>query len=182
METYTGARALVENPRYDEQRRAALGELDFAAIDRPIVDIVKGFVELVYCFTLQSCFGHFLYDGQRDMHNLDPVPVDASIEVVEYRIAYLALCVENTAPGRELLEEMAKIAATNPEYIQFGSADWFWERQVNSYVLQVEPREHVAKDRCIIDRRQALAVEQVRNRFFEDIAALLTKRQGAEAA
>ena len=130
-----------------------------------------------YCFTLQSCYGHFLYPGQTDIHNIDPLPVDEDIEVVEYRIAYVALCIEDSEPGRELFAEMEAIASADPATIQFGSADWFWERQLNSYALQVEPREHMFKDRCHIDYRQALRVEQVRNRFFEELAALLQRRQ-----
>lgn len=31
------------------------------------------------------------------------------------------------------------ITAIEPDYLQFGSADWFWERWLNSYALQVEP-------------------------------------------
>jgi hypothetical protein len=177
VETFTEARLFVENPLFDDQRRAALSELDLATIDRPIVEIVKGFAKLPYCFTLQSCFGHFLYAGQDDERCIDRLPLNVAIEVVEYRIAYIALCIEDSAPGKTLFDEMQAIAATDPENIQFGSADWFWERQLNSYALQVEPREHMFKDRCHIDYRQALRVEQVRNRFFEELAALLQRRQ-----
>lgn len=177
METFTEARAFVEHPLFDEERSAALQALDFSTIDPPIVEIVKGFASLPYCFTLQSCYGHFLYLGQTDIHNIDPLPVDESIKTVEYRIAYVALCIEDSKPGRGLFAEIEAIASANPESIQFGSADWFWERQVNSFALQVEPREHMFKDRCHIDYRQALRVEQVRNRFFEDVAALIQRRQ-----
>jgi hypothetical protein len=176
METFTEARPFVANRHFDDQRRAALLELDLSTIDPPIVEMVKGFTRLPYCFTLQSCFGHFLYPGQTDILNVDPLPVDANIEVVEYRIAYIALCIEGSAPGKALFDEMQAIAATDPENIQFGSADWFWERQLNSYALQVEPREHMFKDRCQIDYQQALLVERVRDRFFEEITGLLQKR------
>jgi hypothetical protein len=182
METFTEARMFVENPHFDEERRVSLHQLDLSTIDPPIVEIVKAYTRLSYCFTLQSCFGHFLYTGQEHIHNIDPLPVDANIEVVEYRIAYLALCIEDSVLGRDLFNEMEKIAAMNPEYIQFGSADWFWERHLNSYALQVEPRKHMNKDRCFIGYRQALRVEQVRNRFFDEITTLLEKRQGIVSA
>ena len=182
METFTAARSFVDNPLFEDKRRASLHSLDLATIDPPIVEIVKGFSRLSYCFTLQSCFGHFLYHGQSDDHHIGPLPVDEPIEVVEYRIAYLALCVKDSAAGRELRAEMERIASIDSANIQFGSADWFWERQVNSYVLQVEPHEHMFKDRCTIELAQALVVEQVRNRFFDEIAALIKRRQGAAAA
>lgn len=182
METFTEARTFVENPLFDEERKASLHKLDLSTIEPPIVEIVKGFIGLSYCFTLQSCFGHFLYTGQEDIHNIAPLPVDENIEVVEYRIAYIALCIENSVLGRNLFDEMEEIALTNPEYIQFGSADWFWERHLNSYALQVEPRNYMNKDRCYIDYQQALRVEQVRNRFFDEITTLLQKRQGIVSA
>jgi len=45
--------------------------------------------ELPYCFTLQSCFGHFVFCGQNDQQNLEPLPVNDPIVKVEYRIAYI---------------------------------------------------------------------------------------------
>lgn len=179
VETFTSARAFVENPHFDEERRASLQKLNLSSIDPPIVEIVKGFAGLSYCFTLQSCYGHFLYTGQKDTHNTEPLPVDESIESVEYRIAYLALCIEDSLAGRGLFDELEEIVSIDPEYIQFGSADWFWERHLNSYALQVEPQKHMTQDRCHIDYQEALHVEKVRNRFFDEITTLLQKRQGA---
>ncbi len=176
METFTEARPFVKNPHFHKERQVSLHELDLSTIDPPIVEIVKGFTRLTYCFSLQSCFGHFLYAGQQDMHNLNPLPLDKNIDVVEYRIAYLALCIEYSRSGRDLFHALEEVAATNPDFIQFGSADWFWERQTNSYAIQVEPREHMAWDRCYLDFTQALRVEQVRNHFFEQITTLLEKR------
>jgi hypothetical protein len=178
METFTNPRAFVENPRFDEARRVSLHKLDLSAIDLPIVDIVKGFTELSYCFTMQSCFGHFLYAGQKDTHNIEPLPVDENIGDVVYRIAYLALCIEVSMAGRNLFDDSEAIASINPEYIQFGSADWFWERHLNSYALQVEPLKHMTKDCCYIGYQEALRVEQVRNQFFGEITKLLQKRLG----
>lgn len=69
---------------------------------------------------------------------LAALPLSDTVSEVEYRIAYLALCIENSAPGRMLYDSLQAIPAINPQNIQFGSAHWFWERQVNSYVLQVK--------------------------------------------
>jgi hypothetical protein len=179
METFTKARPFVENPGFEEERSASLRELDLSLIDPPIVEIVAGFAGLAYCFTLQSCYGHFLYTGQEDDHNLEPLAIDASIQSVEYRIAYLAICIQESPVGRELFDELQAIASIDPKYIQFGSADWFWERQPNSYVLQVEPDEHKYLDRCRIDYQEALRVEKIRERFFRETTRLLQKRAGA---
>ncbi len=182
METFTEARALVHNPRFDEERKASLHKLDLSIIDPPIIEIVRGFAKLSYCFTLQSCYGHFLYAGQKDAHNVDPLPAGENIAVVEYRIAYIALCIEDSLAGRDLFEALEAIALLNPDYIQFGSSDWFWKRHLNSYALQVEPRKHRTKDRCCLDYREALRVEQVRNQFFDNITTLLQERGGIGSA
>lgn len=83
----------------------------------------------------QSCYGHFIYTGQRDPHNIEPLPVTDKIARVEYRIAYIALCIENNAAGIKLLKALKEITVIDPENIQFCGADWFWERQINSYAL-----------------------------------------------
>jgi hypothetical protein len=70
---------------------------------------------------------------------------------------------------------LREITSVDPQYIQFGSADWFWERQLNSYALQVEPEEHMTLDKCRIDYLEALHVEQVRNRLFDELTRLLRK-------
>ncbi|MGD8520817.1 MAG: hypothetical protein PVF56_06695 [Desulfobacterales bacterium] len=180
METFTAARAFVVNPDYDEERRASLRKLDLSSIDPPIVEIVKGFAWLSYCFTLQSCYGHFLYAGQIDTHNTEPLPLGESIDNIEYRIAYLALCLEDSPAGRDLFDELGEITSVDPDYLQFGSADWFWERHLNSYALQVEPKNRMTRDRCHIDYQEALQVEKVRNRFFDELTILLQKRLRAE--
>lgn len=59
-------------------------------------------------------------------------------------------------------------------YIQFGSADWFWERWVNSYVLQVEPLSQVGKDEAVLESAEALRVQQTRDLFFEELRDLLS--------
>jgi len=62
METFVEPKPFVENPDYNNQRQSYLTTLNLSIIDTPIVDIVQAFSEMPYCFTLQSCYGHFVYD------------------------------------------------------------------------------------------------------------------------
>ena len=177
METFTELRGLVDNPHYHEQRRRCLAKLDINTIDVPIAEIVSGFVNLPYCFSLQSCYGHFVLSSQQSPHNIEPLPMSDSITTVEYRIAYIALCIEDSNLGRALFHGLGQIPLIDPEYIQFGCAEWFWERQVNSYALQVEHRRHMTKDRVCVDYQEALHIEKVRNQFFVQLEKLLQEQQ-----
>jgi hypothetical protein len=147
-------------------------------IDVPIIELINAFNKLPYCFTLQSCYGHFLYKGQRDPHNLESLPPINTIASVDYKIAYIAFCIENSALGRGLLEALNKITVIDPENIQFCCAEWFWKRQVNSYALQVEPDRFKHKDRVVLDYKEALHIEKIRNGFFVQLQELLQKQQG----
>lgn len=173
METLTELKDFVSNPGYWQQRQQSLGALDITTIDPPIVDIVRDLGRVSCCFTLQSCFGHFLHAGQDDPRNAERLPLSAGTSDVEYRIAYMALCIEESEPGRALFDDLGRMAAIDPQYIQFGCADWFWERQVNSYVLQVEPARCKAQDRAIITYLEAVQTERVRDRFFAEIRLLV---------
>ena len=106
METFTDIKELVENPHYQDQREKGLAGLRDGMIDVPIIEIVNGFNKLPCCFTLQSCYGHFLYNDQKDPHNLESLPVTSNIARVEYKIAYIAFCTENSDSGRKLLEAL----------------------------------------------------------------------------
>lgn len=177
METFTDLKEFVANPHFNEQRQQSLSQLNIEQIDSPIVDVVSGFARLPYCFTLQSCYGHFLHSHQKDDYNIDALPIADSIVNVDYRIAYIALCIENSSSGKILFEDFRRIPETDPEYIQFGCAEWFWERQVNSYALQVEPKRYMRKDKVRVGYREALHLERVRNRFFDQLNKLLQKLQ-----
>jgi hypothetical protein len=122
---------------------------------------------------LQSCYGHFLYKGQQDLYNFDPLPVATSIPQIEYRIAYIAFCIDNNDPGKELLADLKEITAIDTENIQFGSADWFWDRQINSYVLQVEPDRFKFQDKAILEHKEALKIESIRNMFFDELNTVI---------
>lgn len=173
METFTELKELVDNPHYKVQRLKSLGDLVDDMIDVPIIDLINGFNKLPFCFTLQSCYGHFVYNGQKDTHNLEPLPVKGAIAKVEYRIAYIAFCIENSLLGRKLFESLKEIMAIDPESVQFCCAEWFWKRQVNSYALQVEPDRFKRKDTAIVDFKEALYIEKMRNELFVRLYELL---------
>jgi hypothetical protein len=175
METFIEAKSLIENPDFNERRRMALGELSFDAIDKPIVEVIKKITSISYCFTLQSCYGHFLYAGQKDPHNIEPVSLNARDQEVEYRIAYLAICVQNNPRGRKLLEDISKIPSIDQKNIQYGSAEWFWERQINSFVVQVEPERFKSQDRCVVNYTEAITLERVRSLFWQEINEIVDK-------
>jgi len=162
LETFTEPKKLVGNPRYQDQRKKSLAGLSDDMIDVPIIDLINTYNKLSYCFTLQSCYGHFIYNGQNDSHNLEPLPITDSIARVKYRIAYICFCIEDSALGSGLLEVLNEITAIDPENIQFCCAEWFWKRQVNSYALQVEPDRFKHKDTAILDYGEALQIENIR--------------------
>jgi len=156
------------------QKQKSLGSLTDDMIDPPIGDIINGFNKLPCCFTLQCCSGHFVCNGQKDPHNLAPLPIKESPAKIEYRIAYIAFCIENSASGRELFETFNKIPAVDPENVQFCCAEWFWEHQVNSFALQVQPERFKHLDKTSLDYREALHIEKVRNAFFVRLEELLS--------
>ena len=173
METFTDLKDFVDNPYFHDQRKKWLSKLDIGSIDTPIVELISGFAKLDYCFTLQSCYGHFLHNSQKNPYNIEPLPLSNCISNVEYKIAYIALCIENSKQGRTLFYDLKEIPSIDPEYIQFGCAEWFWKRQVNSYALQVEPKKHMTKDRLFVDYWEALHIEKVRNKFFTRLKKLV---------
>ena len=166
METFTEPKELVINPHYQDQRKNILAGLSDEMIDAPIIDLINGFNKMSYCFSMQSCYGHFVYNDQKDPYNFEPLPISDTIDRVEYRIAYICLCIENSDLGKRLLEALNEITAIDPENIQFCCAEWFWRRQINSYALQVQPDRFKHKDQAKLDYREALHIEKIRNEFF----------------
>ena len=176
METFTQSRPLVSNPLFQEQRAESMRRLDINTIDTPIIEIIRDFTKLLYCFTLQSCYGHFLYNNRNDPKNIEPLAnLDEGFSV-EYRIAYIALCIQNSELGVGLLQDLRDLTRIDPEYVQFGCAEWFWERQVNSYVLQIEPERYKTKDKVIVSSQEALHIEKIRNQFFDELKRMIRKR------
>jgi hypothetical protein len=176
LETFTDLKEFVANPNFIEQRQQFLRKFNVDEIDPPITELVKGFARLPHCFTLQSCYGHFLYGGQNDDYNIDALPVTNNLSNVDYRIAYIAFSIENSNSGKTLFEDLRRIPEIDSDYIQFGCAEWFWKRQVNSYALQVEPRRYMEKDQIRIGYQEALHIEKIRNRFFDRLNKLVEKQ------
>lgn len=176
METFAEPKELVENPYYQKQREESLCGLTDDMIDAPVVELIRAFNRFPYCFTQQCCYGHFIYSGQKDPNNLDPLPVTNTISLVEYRIAYIAFCIENSFEGRQFLKVLQGIPVIDPENIQLCSASWFWNQQLNSYALQVEPNRFRDKDSVILDYNEALTIEKTRNIFFEKLKALFLQQ------
>ena len=180
METFTELKKLAQNPYYQNQRQKNLAGLNDSLIDAPIIDLINGFNKLPFCFTMQSCYGHFIYNNQIDPYNLEPLPIADTIAKVDYRMAYICFCIENSVLGRDLFENLNEITAIDPENIQFCCADWFWKRQVNSYALQIQPDRFKHKDSSVVDYREALQIEKIRNEFFVQLQELLQKQQGSD--
>ena len=178
METFTAPREFVENNRYTRDRKNALAALDQASIETPITDVVSGLAALPHCYPLQSCVGHFVCAHGRDIHTLDPIPTGYT-GPVRYRIAYIAVCIENSPRGHTLRRSLAGIPARDPVCIQFGSADWFWSRCPNSFALQVEPISCMNKDEAMLDVTEALRIQEARDLFFEELRKMLSGALGA---
>ena len=175
METFTELKPFVSNPLYQEQRAESLRMLDINIIDAPIIEIIKDFTKLPYCFTLQSCYGHFLYNDHSNPGNIEPLTnLDKALSV-EYRIAYIALCIQSSEPGLGLFRKLEGLTVIDPEYVQFGCAEWFWKRQSNSYALQVEPERYKTRDKAIVSAQEALYIEEIRNKFFGELRIVLQR-------
>ena len=176
METFTKMKEFTEDLNYYEDRQKSISNLKIDSIDKPIIDLIKQFLKLPYCFTIQSCYGHFVYEGQKNPNNTELLPISNNIETIEYRIAYLALCIQNSESGRKLFEELNIVPQIDHKYIQFGCAQWFWERHVNSFALQVEPERYSTKDRVFIEYDEALHIESIRNKFFKKLKDIIQSR------
>lgn len=172
METFAEPRQLVDDPGYKSNRERMIAGLALDAIDLPIRCTMSAFAQLPQCYTIQSCYGHFLHAAQQDPHNFEPVPA-SDVGPVLYRIAYIALCVENSQDGRWLRLLLEEVPAIDPKYVQFGSPEWFWKSHPNAYALQVEPRRFMYEDVAVIAHREALHVQEVRNRFFERLKQIV---------
>jgi len=173
METFTEIKPLVDHSLYQVQREKSLRRLDINTIDTPIIEIVNSFAKLPFCFTLQSCYGHFVYKNQKNPKNVEPLPDSDDIANVVYRIAYIALCIQNDDRGKILIEKLSYIPSIDPEYVQFGCAEWFWKKQVNSYALQVEPKRYKTKDKISISYKEALHIEKIRNEAFMGLKKII---------
>lgn len=176
METFTQTKEFVDDPSYNKRRLESLSKLDTETIDVPIAELIRGLAQLPYCFTLQSCYGHFLHGDQKNPKNIKPLPIWDSTAMVDYRIAYVALCIQDNDTGRALFNDLREFTEIDPEYIQFGCAEWFWRTHPNSYALQVEPERHMNKDSVSVSYQEALHIEATRNEFFRMLNDLIQRK------
>lgn len=179
METYVPAKPFAVDPNFSKQREKALADLDLSQVDSPIVDFIKKLNALPYCFSLQCCYGHFVHEGQPEGRGVEPLAKYRAGEIVEYRIAYLAVCLQNNEEGRRLRQDLQQVAAIDPENIQFGSAEWFWAKNVNTYVLQVEPDRFRNKDTASVGIEEALHLEIVKQEFFTLLHEIITRHSAS---
>ncbi len=174
METFTYPIEPVNNPLFEKERQAAVQGINPNELDKPLVDIIGRFNKLKYVYTLQCCYGHFLYGSQSHEHNLLPLP-EYDPGMITYRIAYLAFCIRVDTEGLRLCEALMKLQDIDKHFIQFGSADWFWERCINSYVLQVEPERYKYQDIAEVDWSEARHIQKIRTLFFNELKTLILK-------
>ena len=76
-----------------------------------------------------------------------------------------------------MYEELKGIPDIDPQNIQFCCAEWFWQKQVNSYALQVEPDRFKDRDTAYLDYREAQLIETIRNEFFIQLRELVHSLQ-----
>jgi hypothetical protein len=96
--------------------------------------------------------------------------------MIEYRLAYLAICLQNNDTGQRLRDGLSRTVEIDPEYIQFGCADWFWRRHPNSYVVQTEPQRFRNQDTAMVRIKEALHLQSVRDRMFDRIREIIAPK------
>ncbi|MBW1789362.1 MAG: hypothetical protein JRK53_22560 [Deltaproteobacteria bacterium] len=174
METYCKLKELVEDDRFSEKRANALEQICMSDIDPPIRDIIETFKETPYCFTIQSCHGHIIEQG--DGNQVKRIEPESGLpENGLYQIAYVTLVLENSAPGREFYQALSDVSRLDEKFIQWGGAHWFWETQghCNSYVIQVAPHRFRHLDRFNMDRTEGRQWLKARALFFKELRGLL---------
>ncbi len=177
METFTRPRAFIRDPGYAQRRAQALKDLDLGKIDPPLVNIIKDFRMLPHCFTLQCCFGHFVLDGREITLQPESLAKRPENTLLEYRIAYLALCIQESDAGKRLYRDLSAVGQIDPGYVQFCGADWFWQRHANSYALQAVPERFKNRDTALVGVDEALVLEKAKARMFEEIQKILVREK-----
>ncbi|MFT5697678.1 MAG: hypothetical protein ACI8ZB_000526 [Desulforhopalus sp.] len=177
METYIPPKPFVDNPRFQTDRQTVLNNLDITLVDEPLIYLINDLNNVPYLFTLQCCYGHFLTTESREILDLDLL---GTSDPVEYRLAYIAFCIENSPPGRQITQQLKNIPlSVGPSLVQFCSAQWFWDQWVNSYALQIMPQRFKDKDSTIIDCYEARKIKEVRDIFFmcmKDLASTILEQ------
>ncbi len=171
METFTPPEPFIAHPGFTEERALSLRRLEdlirLAEPDPPLIPLLRLFMQVPSCFTVQSCYGHFVRDQSHDDKNLDPVSsFKDGVQQVRYRLAYMVFCIEESVRGHALYDDLESMTAIDPLYIQFGSASWFWETTPNTYVVQLEPLRGACLDAVLVMLDEASYIERLREQFF----------------
>ena len=125
------------------------------------------------CFTVQSCYGHFVRDQSHNDKNLDPVSsFPEGVQPFRYRLAYMVFCIEDGMRGHALQDDLQSMTAIDPMYIQFGSASWFWRTKPNTYVVQLEPLRGACLDEVLVTLDEAYHIERLREQFFRRLGEI----------
>ncbi|HII99788.1 MAG TPA: hypothetical protein HA272_11185 [Methanoregula sp.] len=185
METFTPPRPFVPHVGYQQDRDRSLRgleqEIRNGTIDPPILPLVKECIPITHCFTVQCCYGHFVHQLEPDPENLIPVTHyrdrKEEIEPIRYRIAYLALCIEDIPAGHTMYADLQEMADRNPVFIQFGSADWFSERMPNTYCIQLEPERMKTEDSGLVTWEEASRIEELKMPFFTNVTEILLRHR-----
>ena len=184
METFAPARPLEENPGFEPKKARVLREIEVQSLDPEMRDLVAGFNALDHCYTLQCCHGHVMIPDQGPPEAWQGLAVeDPPPEKALYQLAYLALVVRNDPAGEKLVKELARLAETDPAFIQTGSPDWFWTTcgHVNSYAIQVSPEGFKHLDRFEMSRQEALGWMAARRGFMKGLEDILRAKPGGPA-
>ena len=164
METYITSKPFNYHPSYETDREDMLASVDIKTIDPPLRTLVKELNRLPFIFTLQCCHGHFVTGDHRELLNPGE-QVDG--ESLVYRLAYFAICIADNESGWEARERLMELpVSVDPENVQFGSAEWFWDQWPNSYVVQVMPHRFRDLDKARISYLEACELEKIRDKFF----------------
>lgn len=180
METFTSPRLFVPHLDYWTDRERLLEglrqEIAKNAIDAPLLPLVRECMTIPHCFTMQCCFGHFVHRLEPDTENLVPISrYTQEVGSIRYRIAYLALCLQDSPGGHAMYAELEKIAGLDPAFIQFGSADWFWDQVPNTYCIQLEPERMKEEDSGEVTWEEALKIERLKDPFFAGIMEIMKR-------
>jgi len=178
METYTDCKPFIDNPNFKEDRRNILDNLEVGGMDLPLIPLVQKINRLPYVFSLQCCHGHFLWQNGKEIKTLEPLETDTS---VTYRLAYIALCIENSSSGRRLQQRLMNIPLfINQDNIQFCSAQWFWDQWPNSYALQIMPERFKAFDSALTTYAEAREIAKIRDACFAYLDEFVTNISNEE--
>jgi hypothetical protein len=182
METFTPPRPFITHQDYRRDRERTLQNLSQEilknAIDPPLLPLVQECISIPHCFTLQCCYGHFVHRLAPDLENLVPISsIREPVGPIRYRIAYLVLCIENSRNGRSLYHDLAGMTEMDLMFIQFGSADWFWDQMPNTYCIQLEPERLKEEDSGLVSWEEALRIEELRTPFFAELVNIMHRHR-----